>query len=111
MTSPHLSISISTFANPMFTIPISFAAEYDMSIILPSIKGPLSFIFTTTDRLFSMLVTLAIVPRGISLWAAVLLYISYISPLHLPSQQWLQHQQPYRYPLCLSILHLVCCVL
>ena len=70
-----------TRATPAVIIPSFSAAPWDKSISRSATNGPRSFTRTTTEFPFSRLVTSSIVPNGSVLCAAVIAYISKISPL------------------------------
>ena len=66
---------------PLLTSAILEKASLLRSIILPLVKGPLSFIRTFIFLLFSTLVTSTILPNGRLGWAAVRALSEKISPL------------------------------
>ena len=69
-----------TFTTPLFKSAILKNAVFDKSIILPSVKGPLSLIVTVISLLFSLFVTLTTAPKGNVLCAAVSLFWLNTSP-------------------------------
>src|SRR5438046_7943637 len=74
------SNSTLTIAIPASMMPKALAAACDKSIMRPFTYGPRSLISTSTEPPVSILVTLALLPRGRVLWAAVNLESSKVSP-------------------------------
>jgi hypothetical protein len=76
-----------TGAVPVVIMSRTSAAALERSIILAATKGPRSFTRTVTRRLFCLLVTVRIVPKGKVGWAAVKRLELKISPeaVGLPS--------------------------
>jgi len=73
-TGPRLvltALSTMTGAVPVPIISKASAAAIERSMILAATKGPRSLIRTVTRRLFCLLVTVTIVPKGRVGWAAV----------------------------------------
>ena len=68
------SNSIRTGLTPDFNMPRALAAARERSMIRPFLKGPRSFIRTSTDFSLSRLVTFTMLPHGRVRCAAVNLF-------------------------------------
>ena len=80
ITQP-LILVIFTRSIPLFVNPIFLAAAGERSIFLPGVTGPRSFILTSTERPFCVLVTRTMDPSGKVFDAAEKPFGSNVSPL------------------------------